>query len=165
MKNDDFCREFFCTLVILCSGTEVSKHDEFCIKNEELCIKNEEVCIDNDEFCRWHKEPEFGKAGSCIAKATVIYKDLRDCDPEQKANGPRLTAAGTPCKNDSAMWECLPTQAIPTPCGSVYLHKQYPPPAPTTKLVGRRSLRDCLLLQHVQHLLQRPRWMLLGVVR
>jgi hypothetical protein len=40
----------------------------------------------------WHKEPEFGKAGSCIAKAEVIYKDLRDCDPDQKAGGRQNTS-------------------------------------------------------------------------
>ena len=30
--------------------SEVSRNDEFCIKNENLSIKNEEFCIKNDEF-------------------------------------------------------------------------------------------------------------------
>ena len=45
----------------------------------------------------WHKNT------SCVGKAEVIYKDLRDCDDEMKiASGP---LAGQPCKNDSAMWD------------------------------------------------------------
>ena len=34
-----------------CVLQQVSKSDEFCIKNKELCIKNKELCIKNKEFC------------------------------------------------------------------------------------------------------------------
>eukprot|EP01043_Picozoa_sp_COSAG02_P022223 COSAG02_NODE_1149_length_14210_cov_40.850542_10_plen_510_part_00 len=49
----------------------------------------------------WHKNT------SCVGKATVVYKDLRDCDDNMKiASGP---LAGQPCKNDSAMWDTYNT--------------------------------------------------------
>jgi hypothetical protein len=49
----------------------------------------------------WHKNT------SCVGKATVVYKDLRDCDDDMKiASGP---LAGQPCKNDSAMWDTYNT--------------------------------------------------------
>jgi hypothetical protein len=49
----------------------------------------------------WHKNT------SCVGKASVVYKDLRDCDNDKKiASGP---LAGQPCKNDSAMWDTYNT--------------------------------------------------------
>eukprot|EP01048_Picozoa_sp_COSAG05_P002813 COSAG05_NODE_122_length_17611_cov_47.044655_11_plen_437_part_00 len=45
----------------------------------------------------WHKNT------SCVAQATVIYKDLRDCDDEKKLPD------GSPCKNDSAMFDTYNT--------------------------------------------------------
>ena len=41
---------------------------------------------------------------SCIGQARVIYKDLRNCGPDGKH-----LADGTPCKNDSAMWDTYNT--------------------------------------------------------
>jgi hypothetical protein len=46
---------------------------------------------------QWHKNT------SCVAKASVVYKDLRDCDDDMKL------PSGAPCKNDSAMWDTYNT--------------------------------------------------------
>ena len=40
-----------CTMDDTNVGPDVSKDDEFCIKNKELCITNKELCIENDELC------------------------------------------------------------------------------------------------------------------
>jgi hypothetical protein len=48
----------------------------------------------------WHKNT------SCVGQATVVYKDLRDCD-----NDMRL-ADGSPCKNDSAMFDSYHLRVI-----------------------------------------------------
>ena len=62
----------------------------------ELCTR----CWHN-RVTRWHSDL------SCVGKASVVYKDLRNCDDEHKiASGP---LAGQPCKNDSAMWDTYNT--------------------------------------------------------
>ena len=44
--------QFFALLTGCGAAFEVSKTDEFCIKNEEFCIRNESFCIQNDGLCR-----------------------------------------------------------------------------------------------------------------
>jgi hypothetical protein len=41
---------------------------------------------------RWHKDL------SCVGTASVVYKDLVECDEHMRLPD------GSPCKNDSAMW-------------------------------------------------------------
>jgi hypothetical protein len=64
-----------------------------------------ELCTDcwTSGVVRWHHNT------SCVGRATTVYKDLRECDPDQRGPGPRLTKAGVPCKNDSAMWDTYNT--------------------------------------------------------
>ena len=58
-----------------------------------------ELCIDcwTSGVIRWHHNV------SCVGQATVMYKDLRDCDNDKKL------PSGQPCKNDSAMWDTYNT--------------------------------------------------------
>ena len=39
------------SIIFFSAFVEVSKNDEFCIKNVKLCIKNEKLCIKNEGFC------------------------------------------------------------------------------------------------------------------
>eukprot|EP00928_Gymnodinium_smaydae_P025336 TRINITY_DN20214_c0_g1_i1.p1 TRINITY_DN20214_c0_g1~~TRINITY_DN20214_c0_g1_i1.p1 ORF type:complete len:1042 (+),score=101.64 TRINITY_DN20214_c0_g1_i1:41-3127(+) len=59
----------------------------------ELCTD----CWHHDEMKLWHKNL------SCVGKARVVYKNLVDC------NNDMLLPDGTPCKNDSAMWDSYNT--------------------------------------------------------
>lgn len=59
-----------------------------------------EICTHNcwaNGIKEWHKNT------SCVAQATVIYKDLRVCDNDKKL------PSGEPCKNDSAMFDTYNT--------------------------------------------------------
>jgi len=58
-----------------------------------------ELCTDcwHGSMKGWHKDL------SCVGKAQVVYKDLRDCNDEMKLPD------GSPCKNDSAMWDTYNT--------------------------------------------------------
>lgn len=58
-----------------------------------------ELCTDcwNGAMKGWHKDL------SCVGNSRVVYKDLRDCNNE------RMLPDGTPCKNDSAMWDSYNT--------------------------------------------------------
>eukprot|EP01043_Picozoa_sp_COSAG02_P029584 COSAG02_NODE_1848_length_10680_cov_53.675551_5_plen_486_part_00 len=61
---------------------------------------NPELCTDcwNDGAPKlWHKDL------SCIGKARVVYKNLVDCNSQHELPD------GTPCKNDSAMWDSYNT--------------------------------------------------------
>eukprot|EP00039_Didymoeca_costata_P013183 m.196382 g.196382 ORF g.196382 m.196382 type:complete len:799 (+) comp15699_c0_seq3:667-3063(+) len=58
-----------------------------------------ELCTDcwHPGMKGWHKDL------TCVGKAQVVYKDLRDCDNKG------LLPDKTPCKNDSAMWDTYNT--------------------------------------------------------
>ena len=60
----------------------------------ELCTKCWHGGVKN-----WHRDL------SCVGKADVVYKDLRNC------NNDKLLPDGAPCKNDSAMWNTYNTYA------------------------------------------------------
>lgn len=59
----------------------------------ELCTD----CWHGGEMKLWHKDL------SCVGTARVVYKNLVNCDERM------LLPDGTPCKNDSAMWDSYNT--------------------------------------------------------
>jgi hypothetical protein len=61
--------------------------------NPELCTD----CWIGGSPKLWHKDL------SCIGKAEVVYKNLVDCDAKHQLPD------GTPCKNDSGMWDSYNT--------------------------------------------------------
>ena len=65
----------------------------------ELCTGD--CWADASAIKSWHTDL------SCIGKAEVVYKDLRECDP--KSPGGKFLPDGTPCKDDSAMWDSYNT--------------------------------------------------------
>lgn len=72
--------------------TRAREPDASPAEGAELCTS----CWHNG-VTRWHKDLR------CVGKAKTIYIDLRGCDAD------KLLPDGSPCKNDSAMWDTYNT--------------------------------------------------------